>query len=203
MTSPAKAAPDPVGGLPAVVLMVQVLPVEGTPLTSWQSVIEPGPPPCSTALICSTTAWVSMVAVLSTLLRPLLPTAVASTAITESMPKTSTTPAMTSSIRVTPDSGLRFGRWLLVRIMSVPPHRAVPEPRLNAACRRDSDRGPPCTTAGGVFEVIDKAGRRRTHSRGGIARQATGVEIWIHSRLRIQARTPHGHSRQLRRRAGP
>ena len=62
-----------------------------------QSVTEDGPPRASTAVICSITDSDNMVAVLSTRLRPLLPTAVANSAATASSPTTRMTPANISS----------------------------------------------------------------------------------------------------------
>jgi len=70
------------------------------PLQLALSVSVPGPPPASFALTCSSTAWVSMVAEVSILLRPLLPIAMNNNPMIDSMPTMSTTAAIANSMSV-------------------------------------------------------------------------------------------------------
>src|SRR5216684_6859383 len=160
---PCSCAPQPFGGAAEVVSIAQTVPA---PL---QSVIDPGPPPASWALICSTTALLSMVAALSILLRPLLPTASISSPITASMPKISTNPAISNSITVMPDSE-RFPRYLLVGMCLVPPTRAIPIPTLYAASRRNAGGGPAGSASAVVPEVVNKTRGGITHTRDRIGK---------------------------------
>src|SRR5258708_40149003 len=190
MGVPLGVEPLPAGGAAELVLMVKVVPV---PLQLPLSVTVPGPPPARSALICSTTACVSMVAVLSILLRPLLPIAVINRPIRESIPKTSTKPAIESSIRVMPDSLCSFLRNIFTRIDLILPAGARPEPVLNSSCRRNADRRPARPVPRRVTEVVNKSTGRSAYSAGDRrqTRHSTRIKVHIHIDVWGDGRTPH------------
>src|SRR5260370_2391589 len=143
-----------------------------------------------------------MVAALSILLRPLLPTASISSHRTASMPKISTNPAIINSITVMPDSE-RFPRCLLVGMCLVPPTRAIPIPTLYAASRRNAGGGPAGSASAVVPEVVNKTrgGITHTSDRIGKARQPARIKVRIHIHVRDQHRAPHNRAAQQRRSA--
>ena len=139
---------------PAWSFRTQVVP--GPAPQALLSVIDPGPPPASLALTCSSTTCVSMVAPLSILLRPLFPIASISRPMIESMPKMSTTLAIMSSIRLMPDSDLRFLHFSLLRILVIP-SCAIPDPALYSSSGRDAGGRPSCAPGITIAVVINES----------------------------------------------